>query len=299
MDDHHIDHRRHPHRAFRMTAETVPVSTRWLALREPADAAARAGGLVDDLRPHLPATGGLVIHDIGCGTGAMGRWLAPLLPGPQHWVLHDRDSGLLKAAAADLPGPAVDGAAVTAETKESDINRLRSGDLADATLITASALLDMLTADELTRLAGLCMATGHPALLTLSVAGRVDLTPSEALDRLVAAAFDAHQRRATEKGVLLGPDAPAVAVTEFGRRGAEVVVRSSPWRLGASDAGLIAEWFTGWVGAACEQEPTLVSQTDDYRRRRLAQATAGQLQVTVDHVDLLVLPGGPPSRSPR
>jgi hypothetical protein len=283
-----------------MTAERVRVSARWLALRELADATARARDLVDELLRHLPATGRLVIHDLGCGTGAMGRWLAPLLPGPQHWVLHDRDSDLLEAATADLPGPAVDGAAVTVETKQSDISRLRSGELADATLITASALLDLLTTDELTGLAGVCMDTGCPALLTLSVVGRVELTPADALDRRVAAAFDADQRRITEKGALLGPDAPDVAIKEFVQRGAEVVVRSSPWRLGASHADLVTEWFAGWVGAACEQERELAAQTDGYKRRRLAEATAGQLEVTVDHVDLLVLPRLPPlPRSPR
>ena len=74
-----------------------------------------------------------MIHDLGCGTGSMGRWLAPLLPGPQHWVLHDRDADLLEVAAADLPGPAADGAAVTVETRQSDITRLDPGDLAGAT----------------------------------------------------------------------------------------------------------------------------------------------------------------------
>ena len=37
-------------------------------------------------RPRLPATGPGSIHDLACGTGSMGRWLAPLLPGPQRWV---------------------------------------------------------------------------------------------------------------------------------------------------------------------------------------------------------------------
>ena len=46
----------------------------------------------------------LVIHDLGGGSGAMGRWLAPRLPGPQHWVVHDRDPDLLELAVADLPG---------------------------------------------------------------------------------------------------------------------------------------------------------------------------------------------------
>ena len=85
-------------------------------------------------------------------------------------------------------------------------------------------------------------------------------------------------------------DAVALAVKEFGRLGAEVLVRASPWRLGASQAHLAAEWFTGWVGAACAQQDELAAETDVYTRRRLAQATAGQLAVTVDHADLLVLP---------
>ena len=107
-----------------MTVDGIRVSRRWLALREPADAAARAPDLVESLRPHLTETGPRVIHDLGCGTGAMGRWLAPLLPGPQHWVVHDRDADLLEVAAADLPGPAADGAAVTVEVRQSDITRL-------------------------------------------------------------------------------------------------------------------------------------------------------------------------------
>lgn len=271
-----------------MTVERVGAG--WLALREPADARARARGLVDELRRHLPATGRMVIHDLGCGTGAMGRWLAPLLPGPQRWVLHDRDADLLAAATADPPGPAADGSAVTLETQQSDINELGSGELGNATLITASALLDMLTADELSGLVDLCMVAACPALWTLSVVGRVELAPADALDRHVAAAFNAHQRRATGRGVLLGPDAPEVARKELSRRGAEVVVRASPWRLGASDADLTAEWLGGWLWAACEQEPELSTQTGSYKRRRVAEATAGQLEVTVDHADLLILP---------
>ena len=273
-----------------MTFEGTRVSRRWLALREPADAAARAPDLVEHLGRHLPATGRRVIHDLGCGTGAMGRWLAPLLPGPQHWVVHDRDADLLGVAVADPPGPAADGASVTVEAKQSDITRLYTGDLAGATLITASALLDMLTEDEVAGLVTVCAGAGCPTLLTLSVVGRVHLSPADPLDRRVAAAFDAHQRRATERGRLLGPHAVGVALVEFGRLGAEVLVRPSPWRLGPLQAALAAEWFTEWVGAACEQQVELAAETDAYTRGRLAQARAGQLAVTVDHADLLVLP---------
>ncbi|HEY1509900.1 MAG TPA: class I SAM-dependent methyltransferase [Solirubrobacteraceae bacterium] len=276
-----------------MTDEVIRVSSEWLALREPADAAARARDLAERLARQLPASDSWVIHDLGCGTGSMGRWLAPLLPGPQHWVLHDRDPDLLNVAVAGHPGAAADGASVTFEVRRSDVTRLSPDDLAGATLITASALLDLLTEDELAALVALCAAAGCPVLLTLSVVGRVELTPADPLDGRVAATFDAHQRRATQRGRLLGPDAVARAVEEFGRLGAEVLIRPSPWRLGATEAGLAAEWFAGWLGAACEQQAELAAETEAYARRRLAQASSGQLAVTVDHADLLALPQRP------
>jgi hypothetical protein len=263
-----------------MSAEGARVSPEWLLLREPADAAARSAELTERLGRHLRATGSLVIHDLGGGSGAMVRWLAPRLPGPQHWVVHDRDAGLLKLAVADAPGPA----SVTVEARRSDITRLTPGELVGASLITASALLDLLTADELARVLGAC--AGCPMLLALTVVGRVSLTPADPLDALIGAAFNAHQRRDR----LLGPDAVGAAVDALRATGAEVIVQPSPWRLGVAHADLLAEWLGGWIGAACEQEPTLAAEAGAYSDRRLAQAAAGELAVTVDHADLLVLP---------
>jgi hypothetical protein len=194
-------------------------------------------------------------------------------------VVHDRDTALLKLAVAGAPGPAV-----TVEARRSDITRLAPEDLAGASVIVASALLDLLTADELAGMLAAC--TGRPMLLALTVVGRVTLTPAEPLDALMGAAFNAHQRR----GRLLGPDAVAAAVDQLRGTGTEILVRPSPWRLDASHADLTAEWFGGWVAAACEQEPALAVEAGAYRDRRLAQAAAGELAVTVDHADLLVLP---------
>lgn len=273
-----------------MTAPGARVSAGWLALREPADAAARAVDLVGYLTQALPAAGRQVIHDLGGGTGSMGRWLAPLLPAPQHWVVHDLDVGLLAVAETERPGRAADGATVTVEPRHSDITRLRHAELAEATLITASAVLDLLTEGELSELLSVCAAAGCPVLLTLSVVGRVSMIPAEPLDRRVAAAFDAHQRRSTAGGRLLGPEAVAATVEQCTRLGSTVLVRPSPWRLGASQSELAAEWFAGWVGAACEQQLELAREADAYTGRRLAQARAGQLDVTVEHADVLVLP---------
>ncbi|MGY6021535.1 trans-aconitate methyltransferase [Streptomyces spinosirectus] len=260
----------------------------WLELREPADAAARAHDLLDPLRirlANLPGKGGLVIHDLGCGTGSMGRWLAPRLDGAQHWILHDRDPYLLHFAAVASPRSGADGSRVTVETRRGDIARLTADALRGASLVTASALLDVLTREEIGTFADACTGAGCPALLTLSVAGRVEFDPSDPMDEEMAEAFNAHQRR----DGLLGPDAVTVACEAFSERGATVRVDPSPWRLGPDEAALTAQWLRGWVGAAVEQRPELKARAERYLRERLAACEAGELSVTVHHSDLLAL----------
>jgi hypothetical protein len=220
----------------------------------------------------------------------MVRWLAPRLPGPQQGVLSAGDVGLLGLAAAGPAPVADDGAPVTAESRRRDITQLDGTALAGASLITASALLDLFTADELERFVAACVGAGCPTLVALSVTGEVELTPADPFDEHVAAAFNAHQRRTTDVRRLLGPAAGDAAVEAFAKAGADVTTRPSPWRLGPGDAALVVEWFAGWVGAAVQQEPALAAHAEEYRRRRLADVAAGLLMVTVHHQDLLALP---------
>jgi SAM-dependent methyltransferase len=254
---------------------TGEFSESWLGLREPADAAARAADLVGLLPEPVR-----VIRDLGCGTGSLGRWLAPLLPGPQHWVMADRDPVLLDHARANMPFPGV-----TVETVVTDVTELTAADLAGTDLVTCSALLDLLTEEEVGDLAAACAESRTPALFTLSVAGEVTFDPAEPEDGLVEAAFNEHQRRVTGGRRQLGPDAPAVSAAAFEKAGATVVTRQSPWRLGPEQARLTAEWLRGWVGAAAEQRPDL--RLDDYLARRTKESP----QVVVGHVDLLAIFG--------
>ncbi|MFD9733093.1 class I SAM-dependent methyltransferase [Umezawaea sp. NPDC059074] len=250
----------------------------WLALREKADAEARAVDLLDPLREALLNRTPLVVRDLGCGTGSMGRWLAGRLAGRQHWVLHDLDPRLLELAGASMTREGV-----TVQTREGDLTALRGDDFAGTSLVTASALLDLFTAEEVDGLAEAC--AGIPVLFTLSVAGRVELEPADPLDVVFQDAFNAHQRRVVDGRRLLGPDAVTAAVAAFERVGSEVVTRPSPWRLGPDQAALTAEWLRGWVGAAVEQEPGLAAEAPEYLRRRLDGVTA-----VVHHTDLLALP---------
>ena len=252
-----------------MIAEAVRVSPEWLSLRD----AGRRGGAVGRARRASHGTPRHsrppLVHDLGGGSGAMGRWLAPRLPGPQHWVVHDRDADLLKVALAGAaPDPAADGTAVTVEGQAVRHHAPDAGRFAGASLVaTASALLDLLTADALARVLVAC--AGCPMLLALTVVGRVTLTPEEPLDALMGAAFNAHQRR----GRRLGPDAVAAAAGELRGAGAEVIVRPSPWRLDAAHADLAAEWLAAWLPPRVQQEPGVgrerpaPSATGAWRRR--------------------------------
>jgi hypothetical protein len=272
----------------------VRVTPSWLALREPADAAARAGDLVDEIRNELPAGRPLVIHDLACGTGAMLRWLAPQLPGSQHWITYDLDTDLLAVLDAATGPVAADGSPVTTQICHRDVTRLRSCELAGAALITSSALLDLLTAAELRRLVRACASMQCPVLITLTVTGAVELWPPHPLDKAVAAAFNAHQRRTTAGSRLLGPDAADAACQAFAELGRDVVARASPWRLGPATRALTVAWFAGWLAAASKQDPRLAAETSScYAPKRLADATAGRLRVFVHHRDLLVRPAGP------
>ena len=264
----------------------------WLALREPADAAARSPALAERLRRALSGAnisspaGPLIVHDLGCGTGSMGRWLAPRLAVPgtprrQHWLLHDRDAATLARAATSLPG------GVATSVRPGDLARLDLVRDGGPAVVVASALLDVLTAPVAARIAEQAVAAGAPTLLTLSVVGQVSFDPVHPLDAVLAAAFDAHQRR---RG-LLGPDAVAVTAREFRRRGARTLTAASPWRLGPDRAELTAEWLRGWVGAACAQLPRLTPRAADHLGLRLDQLAAGRLRVTVGHADLLAIPG--------
>lgn len=258
---------------------TGEFSTGWLSLREPADADARSAELLEPLRTALKGRPELVIRDLGCGTGSLGRWLAPQLPGPQRWIMEDRDPALLDYAAAHMPAAA----GVTVTTRLGDVTALTAADLAGTDLVTCSALLDILTTAEVGALAAACAGARCAALLTLSVAGAVRIDPADPLDAEITAAFNAHQRRTYGQRQLLGPDAGEAARRAFAAAGAIVTVAASPWQLGPDRSELTRAWLTGWLDAAAEERPDL--DIDGYRTHR----QESDLVVTVGHSDVLAI----------
>jgi hypothetical protein len=270
-------------------SELLEVSVDWLALREPEDARARSATLASEL-PGLLGAGPLTVHDLGSGTGSMMRWLAPRLPGPQTWVLHDWNASLTARASEGRCPRDRAGRSVRIRSRIGELDRLDASALRGASLVTASALLDVLTAAEAHAIVDACAAAAAPVLLSLSVTGDVALTPWDPRDIRFARAFNAHQRREVAGRRLLGRYGATLAGGLFGLAGWNVRKALTPWQLDAGDRLLLGEWFDGWTEAALEQDPGLRRESRSYRELRWAQQERGELAATVYHFDLLAWP---------
>jgi SAM-dependent methyltransferase len=258
----------------------------WLALREPYDHAARSSTLADSFARALGPAPRLI--DLGCGTGGNLRYLAPRLAPPQEWLCVDRDRDLLARAEARLGRWRSEvgwGAArFVALDLATDLDSLAL----DGAGVAASALLDLTSAAWLDDLARRCRQA--PLLIALSFDGRLDWQPALAEDELVRARFLQHQRRDKGFGPALGPDAASHFAGRLEAVGHRVTTATSDWRLGPADRALLAATLQGVIDAAAAiEDDAQLRAWADRRRRQLA---AGELGLTVGHVDLLALPEG-------
>jgi SAM-dependent methyltransferase len=248
-------------------------SADWLALREPADLAARDDGL---LRRAVQAAGPEpVILDLGCGTGATVRAMAPHLPEGTRWHLVDHDADLLSHAASVLAGHQV-------ETHQRDLAAPEELPLDGVTLVTASALLDLVSEAWIRRLAALLRV---PVYAALSYDGQMGWSPEDARDKAVTEAFNGHQRGEKGFGPALGPDAVRVGAAVFAEAGFEVHEADSPWHLGPDMAGLHAQLVEGIAAAAGEAGCDAACEWGGMRVAEVETTTC-----TIGHGDLLALP---------
>lgn len=286
-------------------------SGEWLGLREPLDRSSRSGELVESLRHPADGNGLRRVLDLGCGTGANLRYLAPLLGGNQQWLLLDRDRALLAelptrvaewAAAENLtlarsePGMLLQGVALQCGVA------WRTRDLADDPgglvgqglwLVTASALLDLVSESWLQQLAAACRRTGAGVLFSLTYDGCVRCAPALADDALVIELVNRHQRGDKGFGPALGPTAVAVAQRLFAQHGYRVRLARSDWRIVPAQRQLQRELLRGWVDAAVEMAPRLAPRITAWGDKRQDLVDAGHSAITVGHQDLLGLPAVP------
>jgi SAM-dependent methyltransferase len=253
----------------------------WLALREPADAAARSVALTEALLGRLPPVAPVRVVDLGAGTGSNLRYLAPRLPGGQDWLAADLDAALL----AHVQPPVADCRVVV---RQQDLGTLDADLFEGRHLVTASALLDLVSVSWLEALASHCRRVNAVVLFALTYTGYSRCSPPEPEDELIRELMNRHQRR-NDKGFgrAAGPDAVAAATRVF--RGAGYAVRreASNWALPPAAQELQRQLMKGWADAALEIATERAATVRSWFDRRLAHLCANRSSVVVGHEDLL------------
>ena len=256
----------------------------WLELREAIDHSSRAADVLPPLRSWWSARGATAVLDLGCGTGSNLRYLAPHLSGPQHWTLLDHDADLL----ARIRAPQRD---VTIQPLRGDLSVEGLAEVPRAHLVTASALLDLVSEAGLRACVDACANAGCAGLFALTYDGTIEWSSDEEpLDAVVRDAVNDHQRRDKGLGSALGPMAAVLAEELFRRRGYRTWLLPSPWRIGPTDAAVARALVSGWVAAAAEQRPYEADALRGWAERREAVVARGDFGVVVGHLDLLALP---------
>lgn len=310
-------------------AGTAAFSADWLQQREPFDASAREAAAARLALPSRLSTlrrgAGTPwrIIDLACGTGANLRWLAPRLGGAQQWLVVDHDRALLRcwpAQPADAgSGNGEAGALGRAWPGRRDLSLdqllhfsaagfeaaiLRQPlDLAHqleilpwhaAHLVTASALLDLVSAAWMQRLVAASAASRVALHFALSVHGHPRWAPCDRHDATVGTLFAAHQQRDKGFGPALGTHAVPLLQRLLGAAGYRMHSARSDWlidgRGGAKALAMQRSLIDGMAAAAIEQEPAAAATVQAWRDRRHALAAQGSLRV--GHLDLLALPPG-------
>jgi hypothetical protein len=279
-------------------------SADWLELRAPADSAARSAAIVETVGARRDHDTPLAIVDLGAGAGANLHYLAPKIGGAQQWLFVDDDPALLDAARrAVIDWAARIGAAVSFDeratlvtadtfacsirTAELDLARdLAELSLPNGALVTASALLDLVSARWLERLADACREARARVLFALTYDGRITLRPGEPDDELACALFNRHQRGNKGFGPALGPDAADAALEIFTARGYALEQATSDWCLDAGERRLQAALIDGWLAAALEIAPAERSRLIRWHARHRERIDGGRSELVVGHRDV-------------
>ena len=265
-------------------------SIEWLNLREASDHKARdrhllktAANWLNDLKSKDK-----VIVDLGSGTGSTIRGLqryTTLAPSIQ-WRLVDNDPELLAEAVHRHSEE------YSIESFLVDLSATQKLPLESVSLITASALLDLVSSNFIRDLCQLIKEKNEGRPLgfysALNYDGCIKWTPFHPLDAAILMNFNTDQRRDKGFGPALGPDATDFLKTQFHSSKFQCLSAKSPWLLGPADYLLTESLINGISGVAIQTDGLTNSDIQDWKTFRIENVRAGTCYL--GHTDIVVLP---------
>jgi hypothetical protein len=154
-------------------------------------------------------------------------------------------------------------------------------------LLTASALLDLVSEEWLRSLSRRAAQVSATVWFALTYDGSIDCLPAEPEDGEIRELVNLHQRNDKGFGVALGPLAGPLAEQVFADQGYHVLSAPSAWHIGPEHAALQHALVTGWFEAACDIAPHRVAALTSWLVRRRAHIDAAQSRLRVGHVDMV------------
>ena len=265
-------------------------SIEWLNLREASDHKARdrhllktAANWLNDLKSKDK-----VIVDLGAGTGSTIRGLqrhTTLAPSIQ-WRLVDDDPELLAEAVRRHSEE------YSIESFLVDLSATQKLPLESVSLITASALLDLVSSNFIRDLCQLIKEKNEDRPLgfysALNYDGCIKWTPFHPLDAAILMNFNTDQSRDKGFGPALGPDATDFLKTQFDSTKFQCLSAKSPWLLGSADYLLTESLINGISDVAIQTDELTNSDIQDWKTFRIKNVRTGTCYL--GHTDILVLP---------
>ena len=114
-------------------------------------------------------------------------------------------------------------------------------------LITASALLDLVSCDWIEELTALCLRMGASFYGCLTYDGKIEWLPSHPSDMKLVQLLNQDQRREKGLGTALGADSVTTLTRSLASKGFSVKIAPSPWVLGNADADLQYALLSQWT----------------------------------------------------
>jgi hypothetical protein len=232
------------------------------------------------------------------------RYLAKRLSRDQHWLLIDTDPRLLAQVRLQMTtwaaaeGHLLDGDrgqllirnaswSCSVDTRCAELTADVLSEIAvPGCLISASALLDLVSEEWVAQLARRCRGARAVVLLALTYNGHVSCVPHDPDDEAIIALVNRHQRTDKGFGPALGPEAVECTRRTFSALGFDVECDASEWVLAPEALELQARLIEGWVEAASIIAPAHKAFVEKWGNRRLACVNDGRSAITLGHDDL-------------
>jgi hypothetical protein len=217
--------------------------------------------------------------------------MAPRLGGEQRWLAVDNDLSLIERQPKALEGTDFE---CQLSSRQWDLaGNLHSLPLDDCHLVTASALLDLVSASWLQSLAVRCQMTRATVLFALNYDGRMECLPREPNDEWLGNLINRHQQGDKGFGPALGPSATRHACVVFEACGFASRTTASDWLIEPEEQALQRELIAGWTAAAHEIAPLERMRIEQWSRRRTEHVMVGASRILVGHQDFMAWPKAP------